>query len=239
METDGPPARQQRGSPAYRQPGMRDDYTDGIDFGSKRETEMALHRFALINLDEFDSIKLGQQPYLKHLLKKPDVNIRRPHKSSIVAEKRYGVFIATCNHVDLLSDPTGSRRFLCVKIDGRIGDTGSFPLSQAYAQAFAALRNGERYWFDRREEALVMENNLQFQQIPVEEQLFLRYFTFSNEPEGAGEWLSAIEIVDRIQKRGRIKIGEGRIRHFCRILSRHEVPVKHTRCGNAYWVKEI
>jgi hypothetical protein len=99
---------------------LRAYYTDSIDFGSKRETEMALHRFALINLDEFDSIRLGQQPYLKHLLQKPDANIRRPHKSSIVAEKRYGAFIATCNHFDLLSDPTGSRRFLCVKVDGQI-----------------------------------------------------------------------------------------------------------------------
>ncbi|MDR0748420.1 MAG: DUF3874 domain-containing protein [Tannerellaceae bacterium] len=222
-------------------PELRAYYTDSIDFGSKRETEMALHRFALINLDEFDSIRLGQQPYLKHLLQKPEANIRRPHKSSIVAEKRYGVFIATCNHFDLLGDPTGSRRFLCVEVDGQIGETAAFPLAQAYAQALAALRSGERYWFDRKEEALLMENNLQFQQTPVEEQLLLQYFTFVNEPEGEGdgEWLAAIEIINRLQKRSKIKIGEGRIRHFCRILSRHEIPMKHTRSGNAYWVKEI
>jgi predicted P-loop ATPase len=166
------------------------------------------------------------------------VNIRRPHKSSIIAEKRYGVFIATCNHFDLLSDPTGSRRFLCVKVEGQIGETDAFPLAQAYAQALAALRRGDRYWFDREEEALITENNLQFQQIPVEEQLFLRYFTLAK-PDGDGEWLPAIEIINRLQKRSKIKIGEGRIRHFCRILSRHEVPMKHTRCGNIYWVKEI
>jgi predicted P-loop ATPase len=218
---------------------LRAYYTDSIDFGSKRETEMALHRFALINLDEFDSIKLGQQPFLKHLLQKPDVNIRRPHKSSIIAEKRYGVFIATCNHFDLLSDPTGSRRFLCVEVDGRIGETGTFPLTQAYAQALAALRNGERYWFDKDEEALVIENNLQFQQIPVEEQLLLEYFTFTSEPDGDGEWLAAIEIINRLQKRSKIKIGEGRIRHFCRILNRHEVPMKRMKHGNTYGVKEI
>jgi hypothetical protein len=51
--------------------------------------------------------------------------------------------------------------------------------------------------------------------------------------------LPAIEIINRLQERSKIKIGEGRIRHFCRTLSRHEVPMKHTRCGNAYWVKEI
>jgi predicted P-loop ATPase len=208
-------------------------------FPTGREQKNRVFHFALINLDEFDSVKPGQQPYLKHLLQKPDVNIRRPHKSSIIAEKRYSVFIATCNHFDLLSAPTGSRRFLCVETDGLIKRTDAFPLAQAYAQALAALRNGERYWFDREEEALITENNLQFQQIPAEEQLLLRYFTFANTPDGDGEWLAAIEIINRLQKRSKIKIGEGRIRHFCRILSRHEVPMKRMKHGNAYRVKEI
>lgn len=37
-------------------PELRPYYVDGIDLGSRKDAEMALNRFALINLDEFDSI---------------------------------------------------------------------------------------------------------------------------------------------------------------------------------------
>ena len=37
-------------------PELRPYYIDGIDLGSRKDAELALNRFALINLDEFDSI---------------------------------------------------------------------------------------------------------------------------------------------------------------------------------------
>ena len=37
-------------------PSLRPFYTDSIDFGNKKEAELALHRYALINIDEFDFV---------------------------------------------------------------------------------------------------------------------------------------------------------------------------------------
>ena len=37
-------------------PELRGYYTDSIDFGRKRDAEMYLNRFALINIDEFDQV---------------------------------------------------------------------------------------------------------------------------------------------------------------------------------------
>ncbi len=217
---------------------LRDYYTDGLDLGSKRETEMALHRFALINLDEFDSISLNHQPFLKHLLQKPEINARRPYKSSIRSLKRYGVFIATCNNLDLLTDPTGSRRFLCVEITGQIDENQMIDISQVYAQALAVLQNGERYWFDKEDEAQIIENNSVFQQISPEEQLLLHYFTPVEEFEEDGEWMLAIEIVLRLQKLGKIKFSQAHVRHFGRILMKNHIPVKRTNRGNMYHLKQ-
>ena len=36
-----------------------------------------LNRFALINIDEFDQVTLTQQGFLKHILQKPVVNLRK------------------------------------------------------------------------------------------------------------------------------------------------------------------
>ena len=57
---------------------------------------------------------------MKHLLQKPVVNIRKPYATQVEAVQRYASFIATSNHTDLLSDPSGSRRFICIEVLGMI-----------------------------------------------------------------------------------------------------------------------
>ena len=46
-------------------PALRAYYTDSIDFSQKRDAELYLNRFALINIDEFDQITLPQQGFLE------------------------------------------------------------------------------------------------------------------------------------------------------------------------------
>lgn len=41
-------------------PELRFGYTDSLDFGSKRDAEMYLGRFMLINIDEFDQVSMNQ-----------------------------------------------------------------------------------------------------------------------------------------------------------------------------------
>lgn len=217
---------------------LQDYYTDSLDLSSKREAELALHRFLLINLDEFDSIGSTHQPFLKHLLQKPVINARRPYQGSIRSMKRYGVFIATCNNFDLLTDPTGSRRFLGIEIDGQIRQDIPIDYEQLYAQAVYALREGERYWFNKEEELGIVENNQVFQQTSIEEQLFLRYFLPVQEAE-EGKWLLAIEIVQHLQILGKIKFSKTMALHFGRFLRRNQVISKRSNRGTLYYVREI
>ena len=93
-------------------------YTDSLDFSRKKDVELSLNRFALINIDEFDQVSATQQGFLKHILQKPVVNARRPYGTSVVEMRRYASFIATSNHKDLLTDPSGSRRFICIEVKG-------------------------------------------------------------------------------------------------------------------------
>ena len=61
--------------------------------------------------------------FLKHLLQKPVANLRKPYGSSIQEIRRYASFIGTSNHKDLLTDSSGSRRFVCVEVTA----PGTFP----------------------------------------------------------------------------------------------------------------
>ena len=194
-------------------------YTDSIDFSRKRDAELYLNRFLLINMDEFDQISIAQQPFLKHILQKPVVNTRRPNASAVEELRRYASFIGTSNHKDLLTDTSGSRRYIAVEVTGVIDVVRPIDYEQLYAQAMAALYKNERYWFDERDEAIMTETNQEFEQSPAIEQLFQVYYRAAGKEE-EGEWLLAADILQRIQKAAKMKFSFGQATHFGRILRR-------------------
>ena len=194
-------------------------YTDSIDFSRKRDAELYLNRFLLINMDEFDQISIAQQPFLKHILQKPVVNTRRPNASAVEELRRYASFIGTSNHKDLLPDTPGSRRYIAVEVTGVIDVVRPIDYEQLYAQAMAALYKNERYWFDERDEAIMTEVNQEFEQSPAIEQLFQVYYRAAGKEE-EGEWLLAADILQRIQKAAKMKFSFGQATHFGRILRR-------------------
>ena len=218
-------------------PALRSYYTDSLDFSKRREVELALHRYALINLDEFDSIKSSQQSYVKQVLQKVNVSTRLPYQSTTQLLRRYATFIATSNNFDLLTDPTGSRRYICIEITGKISYDQPINYDQLYAQAVALLAQNERYWFTQAEEEAITEDNQSFQQLPVEELLFQQYFTISEATE-AKQWLLATEILTVLAKKQKgFALSKKVIVNFGRILKRHKVPSKRSSRGTVYAVE--
>lgn len=213
-------------------------YTDSIDFSRKRDAELYLNRFLLINMDEFDQIGITQQPFLKHILQKPVVNTRRPNASAVEELRRYASFIGTSNHKDLLTDTSGSRRYLGVEVTGVIDVVRPVNYEQLYAQAMAALYHNERYWFDEKEEAIMMEANQEFEQSPVIEQLFLVYYRVAEDDE-EGEWMLAADILQRIQKASKMKFSPGQVNYFGRILQRLGVKSYRKTRGVYYHVVAV
>lgn len=181
-------------------PDLNKYYTDSIDFSKKRDAELYLTRFGLINMDEFDQVSARHQGFLKHLLQKPVVNVRKPYATQVESVKRYASFIATSNHTDLLGDPSGSRRFICIEVKGLIDNDQPIDYLQLYAQAVAALNNNERYWLTHEEEASQMQANEAFQQRPLFEDLFFQYYRPASHKE-EGLKISAGEIYLSLQKR--------------------------------------
>ena len=213
-------------------------YTDRIDFSNKRDAELALNRFALINMDEFDQNRVSQQAFLKHILQKPVVNIRRPHGTATQEMRRYASFIGTSNHKDLLTDTSGSRRYIVINVTGPI-DCSPIDYEQLYAQAMHDIYRGERYWFDTEDEKVMTEANQEFQVIPIAEQLFHQFFRAAKEEEEEYELLLAIEILEQVQHDSKIHISDCNIIQFGRILQKNQVPSIHTKRGNVYKVVRI
>lgn len=218
-------------------PELRFGYTDSIDFRSKQEAERYLGRFFLINIDEFDQINASQQGFLKHLLQKPVANLRKPYGNTIQEVRRYASFIGTSNRKDLLTDPSGSRRFICVEVTAPIRTDTPINYRQLYAQAMQALTEGERYWLDDTDEAILKQNNRDFEQESPLEQLFHAYFRMA-EAEEEGEWLTPMQIMNYLQTKTSDKLPLNKVTIFGRTLKKWNIPSRKASWGTLYHVRK-
>ncbi len=144
---------------------LLDYYNDRISFKNEQDLNLGLTSFALINLDEFDKITQRQQVVLKYLVSTADLKYRPPYGKAYTVNRRYASFIGTTNEQTPLTDPSGSRRFLCVSIDGDIDFETPIDHAQLYAQLLSEIRSGERYWLTKEEERALMEHNLTYQRL--------------------------------------------------------------------------
>ena len=217
-------------------PELQEFYTDSIDFSKKQEAMLCLTRFLLINIDEFDSVSVSYQSFLKHVIQKPVVNIRKPFEKATRMNRRYSSFIATCNNEDILSDTTGSRRYLCTRIAGKVDNLYQINYAQLYAQASEALARGEKYWFDEAHAKQTTKANEDFNIQPVEEQLFSVYFKKPDQTSVSSQWLSAAEIYLHIRKMSKMNLGNKGLSAFGRYLRSINLSANRTTQGTKYEV---
>ena len=143
-------------------PHLREYYLDHLNLSNKFDKEMALTNNLLVNLDELDAIRPSQHSALKQTLSKNKVNGRPIYGGSQEDRPRYASFIATTNNPHPLSDPTGSRRYICLTIpDGKYIDNSSeIDYDQLYAQVLYELRvQKSHYWFDNSEVERIQQLN--------------------------------------------------------------------------------
>ena len=219
-------------------PELRFGYTDSIDFKSKQEAERYLGRFFLINIDEFDQINVSQQGFLKHLLQKPVANLRKPYGNTIREMRRYASFIGTSNQKDLLTDPSGSRRFICIEVTAPIQTNVTINYKQLYDQAMEAIYKGERYWLNDEDENILKQTNREFEQASPLEQLFHCYLN-PVEEEMEGEWLTAMQILSYLQTKTRDKLAISKVGQFGRALQKLNIPCRKSRKGTLYHLVKV
>ena len=226
---------------------LLDYYNDRINFKNEQDLNLGLTSFALINLDEFDKITQRQQIVLKYLVSTADLKYRPPYGKAYTSNRRYASFIGTTNEQMPLTDPTGSRRFICVPIDGDIDFLTPVQHDQLYAQLMLEIRQGERYWLTKEEERSLMEHNLQYQRLNGLGEMLMAVIqkprntasTDDVQGEGEGEWMSLKDLSALLKTHFKgYKEDEGTFRKIGNYLSRPEYKFqsKHTNAGTLYWV---
>ena len=225
---------------------QRDYYNDRINFKNENDLNLGLTSFALINLDEFDKITQRQQIVLKYLVSTSDLKYRPPYGAAYSSHRRYASFIGTTNEPMPLNDPTGSRRFICVTVEGNIDFMTPIEYGQLYAQLKYEIEQQQRYFLTKEEEAALMQHNQRYQKVNGLGEMLLSLFekpegTPESQPDG-GHWLSVKDISARLKEsfKGAYKPDDGTLVKIGQFLSRPEYKFESERKshGWCYWVKD-
>ncbi len=205
-------------------------FNENIDLSEKRQVLQQISQFLLINLDEFNAIpRKVQEGFLKNIIQLASVKIKRPYGRHVEDFPRLASFIATANMSDVLTDPTGSRRFIGVELTGPIDVSTPPNYEQLYAQAQVALENHEPYWFDQEQTRLIMDNNRLFEWHSSTEEYFMEYFELpANEQDG--EYMKASTILSLLKTKAGRAINVTNTSQFGRFLSNLE-GIRQRRTG--------
>lgn len=218
-------------------PQLQWGYTDNLILSEKRQVLQAMSQCLLINLDEFNQISAKvQQGFLKNLIQLPNVKYKPPYGSHVQEFPRTASFIATSNMDDILTDPSGNRRFIGIELTGPIDVSVRPKYQQLFAQAEKAIWNGEKTYFDAEQTALIMENNRRYQQIDPVMQCFCESFT-PTEDENEGTFMTAAAIFSELKAKYGASLEAKSLLSFGRCLKNIDgLKRKRTMKGTEYLV---
>ncbi len=213
---------------------LRDYYTDDFSLSIKGNAQRKMVEFALINMDEFDKEPRKKMPELKSLMQTLKPSFIGAYKKNFNRLPRIASFVGTSNRRELLTDPTGSRRFLVVEPEGLIKVEG-IQHDQLYAQLIHEVEAGEPYFFTKDDEREMEKHNRPYRvKTPVEE-LVTKFFRQAADDESALR-LGAGDIIRELASHNQKLMREMSESAMGKTMVRLGWQTEHTEYGNVYRV---
>ncbi len=218
-------------------PELSDYYADKFELTATAAHEPRLAKLGLINLDEFDRYTPRQNATLKNLLQLKSLSLRRSYRQELMALPRVASFIATSNVNEVLTDPTGSRRFICVEVNAPI-DCSPIDHAQLFAQLRSEVLSGAPCYLDRATTEALERSNAPFRVFSPLAERFSRFFRLPT-TDAPGEWHTVTELYDRFRRRCPAAVRGLSLQTFSREVRSLGFPAAHRRRGNCYCVVEV
>ena len=216
-------------------PEIADYYTDDFKINAKGNAYRKMVEFAIVSLDEFEKIGRKQMPELKSMIQTLKPSFIGAYKKNFNQLPRIASFVGTTNERHVLTDRTGSRRFLILEPDGIINVEG-INHDQLYAQVLHEIENEKLpHWFSKDDEAEMEKHNKDYYVLTDVERLFLRYFSIP-EKEGEGAFMSGPEIMRELEKHSQKTMAGVTANAFGRSMTRLGVRRVGHHDTDGYWV---
>lgn len=223
---------------ALMPPEIADYYTDDFSLSSKGNAYRKMVEFGLVNIDEFDKIPYKKMPELKSMMQTLKPSFIGAYKKNFNQLPRVASFVGTSNVLHLLTDRTGSRRFLVLEPEGII-PVENINHDQLYAQLIDEVeRQRLQHYFSKEDEAEMERVNRQYYVTNEVEQLFLTYYAVPTE-RSQGVYMEGRDLIRELTKLSRKTMTGVTLNQFGRYMTRLNVPRVRKHDTDGYLVKVI
>jgi hypothetical protein len=174
-------------------PALSSYITENIN--TDKDSAIALATNLFINMDELATLSKAEINSLKSFISRDKTNVRLPFAKKATVMPRRASFIGSTNKEEILTDETGSVRWLCFALSGMINFNyrEDVDINDVWRQAYTLYNAGFEYQLTPDE---ILENeraNQAFQVICIEMQLIPEMFSPSSK-DGGGTFITATDI---------------------------------------------
>ena len=134
-----------------------------VDIESK-DAMMQINGAWIYELGELDHVtSRAHAGRLKAFVTSQIDKYRPPFARAVLPQPRSNVIVGSTNEDQFLNDPTGDRRFHCVRINGRVDiEALTEERDQLWAEAVVAYNGGEAWWLTQEAEAALRDSSEAF-----------------------------------------------------------------------------
>lgn len=183
-------------------PELREYCSKGMVDPRSRSNLLLLSNRIIIDVEEFEGVKLNDLAGLKRMISQESVTLRRPYDIQARTYPRRASFIGSTNNARFLNDIGGSRRFLVVHVTD-IDYRRKIDYEGLYSQVMYLIENGYQHWFEGEEIDAINERNEQHRmKDPLEENLYV-YFRPAAPRDYMVKWKPAAAILSYLSMAGR------------------------------------
>lgn len=218
---------------------LRCYYTDKFDLTAQSSPEKKIYQYGLINMDEFDRYTERQMAKLKNLMQLGEMRLRKPYARFSNDEMRLASFIGTSNSTELLTDPTGSRRFFCQEVDSPIDCDTPIDHAQLFAQLLKEVDDGMPCHFNKEEEKEIQEHNRAYYVFSSIEDTLYKMYTPAAAGDESGKWITPTDMFDSLRRQYGNALRGTTVKSLSRALTMQGTIRRHTRRGTAFFIKEV
>jgi hypothetical protein len=196
-----------------------------------KDAAIQLSECGLIILDELENLNRKDLAMFKELITRPKSRIRRPYGRNSESMAHLASFIAGVNHEQILTDISGTRRYLCSNIVS-IDYQHKVDIDKCMAQAYALFQSGFRFWFNQDEIKELTMHNEDFLSKSVEEELISTWFVKVTREEWKNRFkfadsqsymlLSSTDIAIKLMEKARFNLLDSSIIKIGRIMKSME-----------------
>lgn len=157
-------------------PALSDYIAENIS--TDKDSMIALSDNFIINMDELATMNKAEINTLKAFMSKDKIKVRRPYdKKPVMTPRRASIFGST-NKMEFLSDETGSVRWICFEITGRINFNYNkdIQINDIWRQAYSLFRSGYKYDLTPEEIEENEKANSAYQIITEEQELIQKLY---------------------------------------------------------------